>query len=1106
MATHPTPIGEGVQQQAKRASPSPSSTIFKRVQSVSRLKACVSRQDAIYAATRPTHNHSSSTLTSSLRPTLPSPSSSPSVQLQPPATPISPSSPFEGVPTHARYPSRSRNTGSTSTPLRRQSNWVAVSSSSTLGKTGAQAHDSSAAPRGRTDDTFRSDQAEAAFECGFSPASASPSISPTSSALFVLGARGARGLKSKTHSRHHMHRAYTDSAMDSSVPGAPRAFSHSQVSVQGSSKHTSKRSSKHGHSCNHSPSEDELLSFELDGQISQCFSSYSTATDGESDHATNYTSPHDSDQPLSRHMARASISQFQEVEQFSIGKRLGEGAFATVRAAEHLVTGEQVAIKTIRLNSIKDEYVRRNLLREVHILRQVHHPHVVKLLQVINTGQLLCIVTEKLESDLLTKVVDDGAVSEAMAQQYTTQLICAVSYLHSINIVHRDIKLENILLDFKNNVRLTDFGLSNQRPDSSTLFDTWCGSLAYSAPELLGKKPYGESVDIWGIGVCLYVMLTASLPFPAQNVTELHACILDKRVRFPETMSITIVMLLERFFEFKPQKRITMPQLLQHPWLDSRVLRAGLHGNRPTEIHHLDGAVISRLEAMGVGSVSDIENAVLEVSLDVKYCSYHLMHARKTRHHQHQQECDVLCPPGQAALRPKRAGHAVRRTSSLAMLLYDGDGSQSAVQVQKPRSSSPLAVSSPVKETGDPLSVIDSISSFILTEPKVVMKSVAASGAALSDQVGSGMGSPKVAGGSVGQSHSRHHLQRSQRHRSVSPRLTRASPTSSVRHQDDSLGHHKRRTADPFMDKLLHILDLIQALKDGQSLEIISSVLRMALRRAPNPELSDVLTAFGWDGVRLQEGVDVAMLASELGELIPQNLRAELSKPSNSKSRQPKRQSVRRQAPTSLSIPGQSVRRAKSWGADLDTCNPSSASPSSPRSPSPRPPGSPFSGFSRGFRNTSNPTAATSLPTSRTTSSQPLHSMYSTGSLRTTKTPKLPTLKSQEAHCLKASRQRSIPATRNSGSAHTPATSQGYRRSTSCPSSNANAAASSQLHLGPARDQEFALAKGQGKGRTRGKEKDSLNDTPSVHTARRQSPQRSTQHMTRTKATRASMQ
>ncbi|ESP05363.1 hypothetical protein LOTGIDRAFT_52541, partial [Lottia gigantea] len=199
------------------------------------------------------------------------------------------------------------------------------------------------------------------------------------------------------------------------------------------------------------------------------------------------------------------------------GTVLGKGNFARVELATHSVTGCKVAIKVIDMRKIKEDYLKQNVNREAVILGQLNHPNIIRLYETMKATTLYCLVMEYAQSrDILTflKSHKEHRLSEDKARPYIRQLVSAVHYLHERGVCHRDLKMENIMLDAKKkNIRIVDFGLSNTYT-MDELMKTHCGSPEYAAPELFaaGEK-YGPEVDIWAMGIILYAMLVGKLPF-----------------------------------------------------------------------------------------------------------------------------------------------------------------------------------------------------------------------------------------------------------------------------------------------------------------------------------------------------------------------------------------------------------------------------------------------------------------------------------------------------------------------------------------------------------------------------------------------------------------
>ncbi|EGD77012.1 CAMK/CAMKL protein kinase [Salpingoeca rosetta] len=275
----------------------------------------------------------------------------------------------------------------------------------------------------------------------------------------------------------------------------------------------------------------------------------------------------DDPDPTIAPVPKKPIDLHASLPDYELKKTLGEGAFAKVKQAVHRISGISVAIKIIFKDNITADYVRDNLHREGALMRQLHHPHIIKLYEIIETEDLYCLVMELATGgEVLDYIVAHGSLSEKEVRKYCRQMVQAIDHLHKADIVHRDLKTENLLLDHNLNLKLVDFGLSNSIRDKTTL-ETMCGSPAYTAPELLGGKQYGKPVDIWSIGVNMYAMLTGKLPFSSHNVTTLHAMILDQQYTIPDKISEECKDLLCKLLVAKPKDRISMDDLRNHPWL-----------------------------------------------------------------------------------------------------------------------------------------------------------------------------------------------------------------------------------------------------------------------------------------------------------------------------------------------------------------------------------------------------------------------------------------------------------------------------------------------------------------------------------------------------------
>ena len=189
-----------------------------------------------------------------------------------------------------------------------------------------------------------------------------------------------------------------------------------------------------------------------------------------------------------------------------------------------------------------DKQTAKKLFREVRIMKLLNHPHIVRLYEVIDTPRELYLVMEYASGgEIFDYLVAHGRMKEKEARKYFRQIISAVDYCHAMHVIHRDLKAENLLLDQNMNIKIADFGFSNQFVMGQRL-NTWCGSPPYAAPELFQGKEYtGPEVDIWSLGVVLYVLVCGALPFDGTTLTKLRARVLSGKFKTPFYMSTGII-------------------------------------------------------------------------------------------------------------------------------------------------------------------------------------------------------------------------------------------------------------------------------------------------------------------------------------------------------------------------------------------------------------------------------------------------------------------------------------------------------------------------------------------------------------------------------------
>lgn len=259
---------------------------------------------------------------------------------------------------------------------------------------------------------------------------------------------------------------------------------------------------------------------------------------------------------------------------YKLGKTLGIGAFGKVKVAVHVLTGHKVAIKILNRKKIKNMDMEEKVRREIKILRLFMHPHIIRLYEVIETTTDIFVVMEYVKcGELFDHIVEKGRLQEEEARNFFQQIIAGVEYCHKNKVCHRDLKPENLLLDAKYNVKIADFGLSNIMQDGH-LLKTSCGSPNYAAPEVISGKLYaGPEVDVWSCGVILYALLCGTLPFDDENIPNLFKKIKGGIYTLPSHLSALARDLIPRMLVVDPIKRMTIPQIRQHPWFTAHLPR-----------------------------------------------------------------------------------------------------------------------------------------------------------------------------------------------------------------------------------------------------------------------------------------------------------------------------------------------------------------------------------------------------------------------------------------------------------------------------------------------------------------------------------------------------
>ncbi|KAF5340457.1 hypothetical protein D9758_013577 [Tetrapyrgos nigripes] len=243
-----------------------------------------------------------------------------------------------------------------------------------------------------------------------------------------------------------------------------------------------------------------------------------------------------------------SSSKIRVVGNYTLGKVIGEGAYGKVRLGTHRLTGIKVAIKQI------PKAMSASLTREIHHHRQLHHPHVTQMYEVIATENSIWIVTELCSGgELFDYLAEKGRLSEEETKFVFGQLCLAVAYLHDKGISQAG-----------------DFGFTREF-ERGVLMETFCGTTGYAAPEVLSRKKYqGPEVDVWSLGVILYCLLTGMLPFDDDDEIVMREKVIVGEFEDPEWLSLEGRELIKGILDSDPSKRLTIPQILAHSWFSTK--------------------------------------------------------------------------------------------------------------------------------------------------------------------------------------------------------------------------------------------------------------------------------------------------------------------------------------------------------------------------------------------------------------------------------------------------------------------------------------------------------------------------------------------------------
>ena len=260
-------------------------------------------------------------------------------------------------------------------------------------------------------------------------------------------------------------------------------------------------------------------------------------------------------------------SRFNSLEEFSILEEIGKGGYSKVYLVEDKKTKRKYALKAAYKNKKGKDRTERTL-REIKVLKRLKHPNIIKIKGSFEDTETIYLVLEYIEGRDCAKFFKGREpITKEQIKKIIRQLVQALTHCHEKGIIHRDVKLQNILVDDDFNIKLTDFGLCAIKENKFDMLESTLGTVHYTAPEMLEGIGYNESVDVWAIGIILFMLLTKKYPYDGVSRQDIFDDIREKTIHYSKLgLERKEIKLLKALLQKDPEERIEVEEILSVPF------------------------------------------------------------------------------------------------------------------------------------------------------------------------------------------------------------------------------------------------------------------------------------------------------------------------------------------------------------------------------------------------------------------------------------------------------------------------------------------------------------------------------------------------------------